>query len=245
MKPIYLALTCVEHSCLVLTCVKQSSGEPVLAASTSVEPTSNGAALTMLKSLLRLEASAKDKVTLKPPTREQRGPWRTIGGPLRIPLNVRYDKEEYTVMYVQRSWLVLALQLIVPVVLLIVCLIGALIAHVPFDLFAIALLGLLFWIGLIIINYIDDVVILTNKRIIDINQRYLFLQWAGAITSYDNIRDIKVEKSNPYVDSGTVIARTPDFYPDIVMPIINNPFDLQDRIFRIKNYMGKKEERKP
>ena len=158
---------------------------------------------------------------------------------------MRYDKEEYTVMYVQRSWLVLALQLIVPVVLLIVCLIGALIAHVPFDLFAIALLGLLFWIGLIIINYIDDVVILTNKRIIDINRRYLFLQWAGAITSYDNIRDIKVEKSNPYVDSGTVIARTPDFYPDIVMPIINNPFDLQDRIFRIKNYMGKKEERKP
>jgi hypothetical protein len=104
-----------------------------------------------------------------------RGPLRRFGGPLQIKCDVHYEAEEKTVMYILRSRWVLAVRLVPVVLLLLAALVGALAARVYFGLFAIAFVVLLVVAGLVIISYIDDVFILTNKRIIDINRKLIIL----------------------------------------------------------------------
>src|ERR1051326_2630832 len=113
-----------------------------------------------------------------------RGPLRRFGGPLRIECDVHYDAEEYTVMYVTRSKWVLIVRLVPVVVLLLAALVGALIARTYFGLFALAFVILLVVAGLVIISYIDDVFILTNKRIIDINRKLIVLSEQHDTTAY-------------------------------------------------------------
>ncbi len=93
-----------------------------------------------------------------------RRPLRTFGGPLRIPCDVHYTADEETVMYVQRSKYILALRLILPILVFLATIVVSL--YFPHLLLytALAILAILLWIGLTIINYVDDVFIFTNKR---------------------------------------------------------------------------------
>src|SRR5205807_888511 len=102
------------------------------------------------------------------------GPRRTFGGFLRIPCNVRYLSGEHTVKYVQRSLYVLWRNLLIPILLLLVTLplavaglqIGFVSASLqPYWWFGMGLIAvaILISIGLIYMNYVDDVYILTNK----------------------------------------------------------------------------------
>ncbi len=173
------------------------------------------------------------------------GPLRTFAGPLRLSCNVTYTTDEQTVKYIQRSKTVLVVRLILPV-LICTGLIISMIYFTSLDVyFAIALFFMFFVIAYTIINYVDDVFILTNKRIIDIDRKFLFFNEATVTADYEQIRDIAVNVGNPIfllLDVGSVIVQTPGANPDIGISPADHPFDIQDMIVALKDHKGKVEK---
>jgi Bacterial PH domain len=171
-----------------------------------------------------------------------RGPMRTFGGPLRLPCDVTYTTDEYTVKYIQRSLYVLYGKLILPILLLVAAIISTFYVSFVLPLASVAILVILLSIGYLIINYIDDVYILTNKRIIDIERRFLFFDEQHVITEYAQVREIKVQMRNPLeiaLDIGHVIIETPGTNPNIEMSLVDHPFSIQDMVIAIKGFQGK------
>lgn len=170
------------------------------------------------------------------------GPLRTFGGPLRLPCDVTYTTGEKTVLYIQRSKSVLVVRLILPVLLLL-GLIVSMFYFTTFELYlAIAALITLLVIGYSIINYIDDVFILTTKRIIDIDRKFLFFNEEHISTDYSQIKDVTVDVGNPLflaLDVGTVIVQTPGTNPNIEISPADHPFAIQDIIIAVKGYKDK------
>lgn len=174
-----------------------------------------------------------------------RRPLRRFGGPLRLECDVHYDAEEYSVMYIQRSLVVLAIRLIIPVLLLVGALIGALVARAFTTQLTIAFFVILIITVLMIINYIDDVFILTNKRVIDINRRFIFLDQRHDMTSYEKINRIEVRSPNFILlalDIGNLFIQTQGNNPDIHMRLISHPFFIQDKIYAIKGFKERVEK---
>ncbi|HLX56190.1 MAG TPA: PH domain-containing protein [Ktedonobacteraceae bacterium] len=210
-------------------------------------PVSNPAMAATLENLGKKEAlptlpNADTKYAHRHSPAKLRRPLRRFGGPLRIECEVTYEAEEYTVMYVTRSRWVLAVQLIIPVLLLLGCLLGALVARVIFGVFAIAFVALLVVIGLIIINYVDDVFILTNRRVIDIDRKFIFLYEEHAETTYDKISEIEVISPNAILlalSVGNIVVNTQGNNPNIHMRHISHPFYIQDKIYQIKGFKEK------
>src|SRR5258708_3447199 len=169
-------------------------------------------------------------------------PLRTFGGPLRIPCDVHYTADEKTVMYVQRSKYILALRLILPILVFLATIVVSL--YFPHLLLytALAILAIFLWIGLTIINYVYDVFIFNNKRIIDIERKFIFFYEEHDQTEYSKIKDILVNVGNPLflsLDVGTVKVETPGSSPDIVLSFVDHPFSLQDMIYAIKGFKEK------
>ena len=173
---------------------------------------------------------------------KMRGPLRRFGGPLRVECDVHYEAEEKTVMYVTRSIWVLVVRLVPVALLLLAALVGALVARVYFGLFAIAFVVLLVVAGLAIVSYIDDVFILTNKRIIDINRKLIILSEEHVAAGYDKIAKIEVNSPNVILLAlgiGNLHIQTPGSNPDIHMLHIAHPFYIQDRIAEIQSFKAK------
>jgi len=171
-----------------------------------------------------------------------RGPLRTFGGPLRLPCDVTYATDEDTVMYIQRSKYVLAMKLILPIL----ALLGTLIATFYFShivvYLATGMLVILLWIGLTIINYVDDVYLFTNLRIIDIERKFIIFNEQHDTTEYSKIKEIQVKVGNPIflsLDIGTVSIETPGSSPNIILSLVDHPFSLQDIIYAIKGFKEK------
>ena len=176
-----------------------------------------------------------------------RGPLRRFGGPLRIECDVHYDAEEKTVMYITRSIWVLVIRLVPVALLLLATLVGALIARVYFGLFAIGFVVLLVVAGLVIVSYIDDVFILTNKRIIDINRKLIVLSEQHDTTTYDKIAKIEVNIPNVILlalSIGNLYIETQGNNPNIHMRHIAHPFFIQDKISEIQGFKAKFEKAK-
>jgi len=172
---------------------------------------------------------------------------------LHIPSEVHYTSGEFTVRYVQRSTYVLIRQLVLPVLALLIALpltvyvpltaISVVNANVPlwYGIMSALILGLLIYIGFTYTNYVDDVYILTNKRIIDIERRYIFFYEMRIEVDYKNIRDIKVKVPNVLqrlLDIGDVIIDVAGS-PGMILPTVDHPFYLQDKIYEVQKYKEK------
>jgi len=183
------------------------------------------------------------------------GPRRTFGGILHIPCDVRYMSGEYTVRYIQRSRFVLYRKLLLPVVLLFLLLPLAIYGPAsgivtntilgPWWLIAgMAVLVLVVFIGLTYTNWIDDVYILSTRRIIDIDRRFIFFYEMREEVEYKNIRDTKVKMHNiieRLLDIGDVsieLAGT----PGVILKTVDHPFLIQDKIYEIQKFNDKLKE---
>lgn len=175
------------------------------------------------------------------------GPLRTFGGPLRLPCDVTYTTDEQTVLYIQRSKSVLVVKLILPMLLL-VGLIASMFYFTAFELYlGIAVFITFFLILYTIINYIDDVFILTNKRIIDIDRKFLFFNEEHISTDYSQVKDVTVDVGNPFflaLDVGTVIVQTPGTNPNIEISPADHPFSIQDIVIALKGHKDKVDKTK-
>jgi Bacterial PH domain len=172
-----------------------------------------------------------------------RGPLRTFGGPLRLPCSVTYNGDESTVKYIQRSKHVLIGKLILPVLIVLGLIISMLYFTSLVAYIAIVILIMCFFvIPFIIINYVDDVYILTTKRVIDIHRRFIFLDEEHLIIEYSQIKDVRVVVGNPLylaLGVGKVIVETPGNNPDLVMRVVDHPFIIQDMVYTVKGYKEK------
>ncbi len=193
---------------------------------------------------------ADEKYTSRHPERYRnklRGPRRTFGGPLRIPCDIRYTSDEFTVEYIQRSPYVLVWRLALTALLLAVAIVVAFLVPSLFVIMGLIVLVLLIAVGLIIINYVDDVYILTNKRIIDIQRKFIIFYEARLEIEYKNIRDIQVNVPNVIeyaLNVGDVHVQTPGNSPDVIFDGVSQPFALQDKIYFLKDYKDKADKTK-
>jgi hypothetical protein len=176
-----------------------------------------------------------------------RRPLRRFGGPLRIPAEVTYASDEQTVMYIQRSKYLLIIQLALPSLLLIAALVLTFILSAFAIITILAALVILATMGLITVNHVDDVFILTNKRIIDIERKFIFFYEARIEAEYKNIRDIRIKINNIFqnlLDVGNLYIETPGNNPDINMTLVDHPFFIADKINEIKGFKEKADKAK-
>lgn len=180
------------------------------------------------------------------------GPRRTFGGILRIPSDVRYVSGESTVRYIQRSRYVLYRNLFIPIIVLLALLPLAIYAPasgmVPgnidgswFLISGLVVIGLVIWMGLIYTNWVDDVYILSSKRIIDIDRRFIFLFETREEVEYKNIRDLKVKVHNfieRLLDIGDVYIELAGA-PGVTLETVDHPFLIMDKIYEIQKFNEK------
>ena len=93
----------------------------------------------------------------------------------------------------------------------------------------------LVWGGLMTLNYVDDVFILTTRRIIDIDRRFAILAEARREAFYNAVQDVAVSAPplGRILGYGRISVETAGQSPNIEMDNIAYPLETQDRIFAL------------
>jgi uncharacterized membrane protein YdbT with pleckstrin-like domain len=108
-------------------------------------------------------------------------------------------------------------------------------ANLSWAIISMGALALLVWGGLVTLNYVDDVFILTTRRIIDIDRRYAILAEARREALYGAIQDVAVSAPplGRIFGYGRIVVETAGQAPNIEMDNIARPLETQDRIFAL------------
>jgi hypothetical protein len=174
------------------------------------------------------------------------GPLRRFGGPLRISTGVHYVEGEHTVMYIQRSKWLLFLRVSGPVALFLMSLVAAVIfSHFALYAISLGLLVSLLLLGWFTLNFIDDVFVLTNKRVIDIERKFFFFDESHKEVAYDGA-NIKVDMRtflHTMLDVGTITVEKPGGVR-IIIDSVDHPFFISDRINDVKGFEEKAKKAK-
>jgi hypothetical protein len=174
---------------------------------------------------------------------------RTYGGFLHRPARLHVLDDEVIVNYIYRHWFVLVVREIPPALVIAGAIVlgGVLATVLHTMMWLIGVAGLMIGIGyagLVYLNYIDDIFILTTDRVIDID-RYLFIFFEGRKQAdYTKVQDVRVNVSTlvaRILNYGDIIVETAGRLPNIEMTSIPSPFAVQDLIFTRMNALKERD----
>lgn len=181
---------------------------------------------------------------------EEEARWR----PTRIEPGPRYHwtapitllATEEIVERVLRSWIALVARLVWPVVFLAVgvgvsLLIRGLGGRPASSAAVMVLVGTvvigLLWGAITSLNYIDDALILTTQRVVDLDRLFFIFAESRNEALYNKIQDVRVTQSllGRILNYGTIYVETAGRSQNIEMSLIPDPLRVQDRIFALMN----------
>jgi PH (Pleckstrin Homology) domain-containing protein/PASTA domain-containing protein len=174
---------------------------------------------------------------------------RTYGGFLQRPARLHMLDDEVIVNYIHRHWFVLVWREVLPALVMAAAIVlgGVLAMALHSSMWLVGIGGLLIgmgYAGLVYLNYIDDIFILTTDRVVDID-RYLFFFFEGRKQAdYTKVQDVRVNVNTllaRILNYGDIIVETAGRLPNIEMTSIPNPFAVQDLIFTRMNALKERE----
>jgi uncharacterized membrane protein YdbT with pleckstrin-like domain len=167
------------------------------------------------------------------------------GGILRHAIDIALLPGERVLDRLYRHWFTLLTRLLPPfgigvgVILLLAVLRGFIppAASLSWGLTVVAGLVTLVWNLLIIANYVDDVFILTNQRIIDIDRTYFIFAESRRETLYRSVQDVSINLPliGRFFSYGHINVETAGRAPNIEMRNMSHPRRTQERIFALIN----------
>ncbi len=167
------------------------------------------------------------------------------GGILRHQIDIGMLPGERVLDRLYRHWFVLLLRLLPPfgIGVVVILLLAVLRAFIPaatglsWGLTIAVGFATFFWDLLIILNYVDDVFIITNQRIIDIDRTYFIFAESRRETLYRSVQDvsIKVPLIGRFLGYGHINVETAGRAPNIEMLNLSHPRRTQERIFALIN----------
>lgn len=168
-----------------------------------------------------------------------------LGGVMRRPIDLALLPGERVLDRLYRHWFVLMLRLAPPfsvgvAIIFALALLRALVnlqSPVIWSLMVIVGLVAFVWDLLIVSNYIDDVFILTNQRIIDVDREYFIFAEARRETLYRSVQDVEINIPllGRFFGYGHLHVETAGRAPNIDMQNMGNPRETQERIFALIN----------
>lgn len=177
---------------------------------------------------------------------EARGEDLLAGGLIRRPIDLALLPDERVLARLYRHWFVLLTRLLPGAIITVLIILGLALARrilgsgvttATWTLMALVALGALIVELLIVSNYVDDVFILTNQRIIDINRTYYIFAEARNETLYRSVQDVAIEVPllGRYFGYGHLTVQTAGRAPNIEMENMGSPRETQERIFALIN----------
>ena len=167
------------------------------------------------------------------------------GGILRHAIDIGMLPGERVLDRLYRHWFTLVLRVLPPfgIGVTLILLLAALRAFIPaatglsWGLTVAVGFATFIWEMLIVANYVDDVFIITNQRIIDIDRAYFIFAESRRETLYRSVQDVSINMPliGRFLGYGHINVETAGRAPNIQMLNMSHPRRTQERIFALIN----------